>query len=246
VNRSGASISIIIPSRNEASGIAAAIASARSPQTLEILLADGQSTDDTVAIAHRLGANVVAAPPGRARQMNAGAQIARGKILLFLHADSTLPEGFGIAVEAALADPRVPGGRFDIHFPESRIPMSLVAFLMNQRSRFTGIATGDQAIFLRREIFARLGGYPDQPLMEDIELTRRMRRFGPPAALRQRVQTSARRWQHHGVVRTIVLMWALRFAYFVGVAPTRLARIYYPPRSVGGGAAGTRDRPSAS
>ena len=228
-------ISIIIPSRNKAAGIAATIASARSPQTLEIIVVDANSHDDTVAIAQRLGATVLESAPGRARQMNAGARLARGQILLFLHADSLLPEAFGEAIAGALADPRVPGGRFDVRFSDPRFAMRIVAFLMNQRSRWTGIATGDQAIFLRRETFARLGGYPEQELMEDIELTRRMRRLGPSAALRPRVQTSSRRWETHGVWRTIVLMWALRLAYFVGVSPARLAQIYDPaPRSRGG------------
>jgi rSAM/selenodomain-associated transferase 2 len=159
--------------------------------------------------------------------MNAGAAAATAEILLFLHADTRLPPGADGAIRRALADPAVAYGRFDVAFDSGRPALRLVARLMNLRSRLTGICTGDQAIFLRRATFAALGGYPEIALMEDVELTRRLRRVGRLAALHLRVTTSARKWEREGVARTIALMWALRVLYFCGVSPDRLHRWYY-------------------
>jgi rSAM/selenodomain-associated transferase 2 len=159
--------------------------------------------------------------------MNAGARTARGDILLFLHADTVLPEGAGKAILAALADAGTVGGRFDVRLDSRRPLLALVGWLMNRRSRLTGICTGDQGIFVRRTVFEALGGYPDIPLMEDVELTRRLKRHGRLVALPLRVVTSARKWEREGVLRTIVLMWALRLLYALGVSPARLHRCYY-------------------
>jgi len=193
-----------------------------------MVLVDGGSTDATAAIAARSPrVRLLPSPRGRARQMNAGARAARGDVLLFLHADTLLPDGGLAAVEAAIRDPGVAGGRFDVRFDNPRRVFRMIAWFMNLRSRWTGISTGDQAIFVRREVFETLGGYSDMPLMEDVELCRRLKRRGRLAALRQTVTTSARKWEREGAARTILLMWVLRFLYMAGVSPARLHRWYY-------------------
>jgi rSAM/selenodomain-associated transferase 2 len=189
---------------------------------------DGGSTDATAAIVARSSrVRPLASPRGRARQMNAGARAARGDVLLFLHADTLLPDGALAAVEAAVGDPGIVAGRFDVRIDNPRILFRMISWFMNQRSRWSGISTGDQAIFVRREVFEALGGYPDTPLMEDVALCRRLKRVGRLAALRLCVTTSARKWEREGAVRTILLMWALRFLYMAGVPAAQLHRWYY-------------------
>ena len=367
-------LSVVVPVRNEAEGIAQVLAPLQALRDqLEIIVVDGGSEDDTAALAAPLADKVLASPPGRARQMNAGAAAATGEVLLFLHADTQLPEGFvgmiravipaaptvipapspvipapptvspapprvipaqagiqtdvqqtkeshrehsshphpsmdprlreddvggerevfspssslskntaiptsptvipaqaGIQADVKHAkepnrehsahphpamDPRVreddvgvgtviPAhagihfdlgvqslwGRFDVRLAPSSPTLRLVAWMMNQRSRLTGTCTGDQAIFVRRDLFNRLGGYADIPLMEDIELSKRLKRISPPACIRQPLTTSSRRWQTRGVLRTIVLMWWLRLQYWAGVSPAKLVKKYYPAR----------------
>ena len=194
----------------------------------DIVLVDGGSTDATAAIAARSPTvRFISSPRGRSHQMNAGARVARGDVLLFLHADTYLPDGALAAVDVATSDPGVVAGRFDVRFDNPGRAFRVIAWFMNHRSRWSGISTGDQAIFVCREPFNALGGYPDIPLMEDVELCRRLRGRGQVAALRLKVTTSARKWEQEGVVRTILLMWALRFLYMVGVRPARLYRWYY-------------------
>jgi rSAM/selenodomain-associated transferase 2 len=222
-------LSIVVPVLDEARRLPAFLdALARECAGAEVLVADGGSRDGSVDIAARApGLRLVSSARGRARQMNAGAAAATGDVLLFLHADTRLPAGASDAIRRALGDSRVTHGRFDVRFDNPRAVFRVIAGLMNLRSRATGISTGDQAIFVRRATFARLGGYAEIPLMEDIELTRRLKRVGPQAALRLRVTTSARRWERDGVARTIVFMWTLRFLYLCGADPARLGRRYY-------------------
>jgi len=224
------SLSVVVPTLNEGRGIAATLGCARQPGVREIIVVDGGSVDSTCALAHELADLVLSAPRGRAAQMNAGAARASGDILFFLHADTLVPDGFARAIAAACAEPSVIGGRFDVTLTPSSLLLRLTGELMNWRSRLSHIATGDQGIFIRRDVFTQLGGYADIPLMEDIDLSRRMKRAGRIACLRQRVTTSARRWQTHGVVRTILLMWSLRALYFFGASPSRLRRLYEDAR----------------
>ncbi len=219
-------ISFIVPTLNEADGIVHALAPLQVWRALghEVLVADGGSSDATVALAAPLADLVLPAPCGRAPQMNAGAAMARGEVLVFLHADTRLPERAVPLMREALRH-RL-WGRFDVAIEGRHALLSLVAALMNLRSRLTGIATGDQAIFASRSAFFTAGGYPDQPLMEDIELSKRLKRLGPPACPSERVVTSGRRWEKHGLWRTILLMWRLRFDYWRGVPAERLASHY--------------------
>lgn len=227
-------ISIVVPALDEAANLAWLLPDLRGRwPAAEIVIVDGGSADATWQLEAAYPAvRWLRAPRGRARQMNAGARQARGDALLFLHADTRLPDDALAAIAEALADPAVVGGRFDVSFDSPRPIMSVVAWLMNRRSRLTGIATGDQGIFVRRAVFEAVGGYPDIPLMEDIELTRRLKRLGRLAALPLRVTTAARRWERDGAVRTILLMWALRFLHWVGVDPARLHRWYYGRETV--------------
>ena len=222
------SLSIIVPMLNEEAGIEAALQALR-PLAAEIIVVDGGSTDRSVALTEPLADRVIVAPRGRARQMNAGAAIASGDILLFLHADTVLPATAGQLVVNAIEGGAV-WGRFDVRIDGASSLFPLIAVLMNWRSRLTGIATGDQAIFVTRAAFRQVGGFPDQPLMEDIVLSRRLCRIGRPACLRPPVITAGRRWEKHGVLRTILHMWWLRLRYFFGASPHDLAREYgYQP-----------------
>jgi rSAM/selenodomain-associated transferase 2 len=230
VNLAPVRISVIIPALDEEAQLAEAVASARAPGVGEIIVVDGGSRDATVHVARQHADLVLTAARGRAAQMNAGAFVARGDVLLFLHADTRLPPGFDSAVLDALADPGTVGGRFDVHLIPSTPLIRAVAELMNLRSRLSGIATGDQAIFVRRAVFEVIGGFETIPLMEDIALTRALKRRGRIACLRARVQTSSRRWLRDGPVRTILLMWWLRFLYFCGAPPERLHRRYADTR----------------
>jgi len=190
-----------------------------------VVVVDGGSSDDSLAIAAGLADLAFVAPQGRARQMNAGAAACNADLLMFLHADTRLPHNADTLVRCATLD-RTHWGRFDVTIDSPRPVMRIVERLMNLRSRWTGIATGDQAIFVRKDLFDQIGGFPDQPLMEDVALSTRLKRHGPPACLRERVMTSARRWERHGPWRTILLMWRLRAAYFLGADPAKLALRY--------------------
>jgi rSAM/selenodomain-associated transferase 2 len=229
------SLSIIIPTLNEAAGIAATLETLAPfrQRGVEVIVVDGGSGDATVERAKPLADKVLTAPRGRAAQMNAGAAAASGDVLLFLHADTTLPKDADGLLHYGLADSGRMWGRFDIAI-EARNPLlRIVAGLMNWRSQITGIATGDQAMFVRRDTFAAVGGFPDIPLMEDVALSKRLKSIGRPLCLAARARTSGRRWTQRGVIRTVLLMWRLRLAYWWGADTTALARRYgYAPRDI--------------
>lgn len=222
-----ASLSIVVPVLNEAASISRVL-QALEPlreRGAQVIVVDGGSRDGTVALAQALADAVVQGPRGRARQMNTGASMAQGAVLLFLHADTFLPYRADVEVLQAVQVGAL-WGRFDVQI-EGRSPMlAVVAAMMNLRSRLSGIATGDQAMFVRRDVFEAVGGFPDQPLMEDIELSKRLGRRASPACLRACVRTSGRRWETRGVWRTIGLMWCLRWRYWRGESPEQLARDY--------------------
>jgi len=221
-------ISAIVPTLNEASQIGAtldALAPLRA-RGHEVIVVDGGSTDATAALATGKADRVITAPRGRASQMNAGARIASADVLLFVHADTRLPEEADRAIARGLEQDGRVWGRFDIRI-ESRHPLlGIVGKAMNFRSRLSGIATGDQAMFMRRTEFEAIGGFPHVALMEDVAMSRLLKRRSRPACLGDRVVTSARRWESKGVLRTIALMWWLRWRFFLGASPDRLARSY--------------------
>jgi len=195
----------------------------------ELIIVDGGSRDATVAIAERFG-RVIPSARGRARQMNAGASAALGDVLIFLHADTRLPDDAFAAIDRALAAPRVVGGVFRVCFNCERWPYRFVAFCTNLRSRLRMSFTGDQAYFMRAASFRAVGGYPDQPLMEDLEIITRLRRIGKVVLLPQYVITSARRHEKIGLLRSILFMWYLRTLYKFGVSPARLQQMYIDVR----------------
>ena len=221
-------ISVVIPALNEAVHIVATLEPLQTLRTQghEVLVVDGGSSDGTPEHARPLCDGVLSAPQGRARQMNTGAGAARGDVLWFLHADTRASAPAMDALLAALERPQTAWGRYDVRLSGAQPLLRLVESLMNLRSRWTGIATGDQGIFVRRPLFERVGGFPDIPLMEDIALSRRLKREAAPICLRERLVTSSRRWEQRGVARTILLMWRLRLAYWLGVSPERLAAHY--------------------
>lgn len=216
-------LSVIIPTWNEAAEIRAAL-DALAPVRArghEVIVADGGSSDGTLRLAEGSCDRIVTGARGRALQMNAGARAASGGAFVFLHADTRLPLHADELVVAALG--RSCWGRFDVAIDSRQALLKLVGCAMSLRSRLTGIATGDQAIFVRRDAF---DGFPEIALMEDIAFSKAMRRRAAPACLRARVRTSGRRWETRGVLRTILLMWCLRLLYFLGARPERLARLY--------------------
>jgi rSAM/selenodomain-associated transferase 2 len=219
-------VSIIIPVLNEEKAILQTLESCARLGPYEIIVVDGDSTDRTRELLGAKGIRVIAGERGRARQMNEGARSAQGDVLLFLHADTCLPATALKDIQTALRDPRWVGGRFDVSLAGDRLMFKVIGALINLRSRFSRVATGDQAIFVRAEVFRELGGFPALPLMEDIALSRALREKGKIACLRSRVVTSARRWEGGGVWRTIFKMWWLKFLYLCGVSPKTLKRYY--------------------
>ena len=221
-------LNIIIPALNEALGIRGHLLALQPLRAggVEVIVVDGGSVDATAALSAGLCDRVLQSPKGRAAQMNFGAKHATFDALVFLHADTQLPAQAHDLIMQALKDPKAQWGRFDATIIGQARTLRLVAALMNVRSRLSGIATGDQAIFMRRTVWQEQHGFPLQPLMEDIEMSRRLRAKSWPVCLRQQVKTSGRRWEQRGVWRTIVLMWRLRSAYFLGTPADQLVRLY--------------------
>jgi rSAM/selenodomain-associated transferase 2 len=224
-----APLSIIIPVLNEAETLPALLADLQPlrKRGVEIIVVDGGSSDATAGLARDGADRVLESAAGRARQMNAGAAVANGTVLLFLHADTRLPGGVDARIDVALAQDHV-WGRFDVRLSGGQLLLRIIERLMNWRSCLTGMATGDQAIFVMRNVFEQLDGYADIPLMEDLDLSRRLKKIARPACIDTPVITSSRRWEQNGILRTVLLMWSLRLAWFLGVSPQRLMRIYYP------------------
>jgi len=220
-------LSVIVPVLNEEATVQGSLAALQELRRrgAEVLLVDGGSSDATCTLAAAGVDRMISATRGRATQMNAGAAASTGEVLLFLHADTTLPPAADALIRQAIAGGAV-WGRFDVKIDGPHFLLRVVETLMNWRSRTTGIATGDQALFIRRQVFERSGGYPELPLMEDIALSKRLKGLARPACLRARVTTSGRRWQQNGVLRTIFLMWRLRACYFLGADPQQLAFRY--------------------
>jgi rSAM/selenodomain-associated transferase 2 len=221
-------LSIIVPVLDEAAVIGSTLAALQPLRAggAEVIVVDGGSRDATRSLAAPLADRIIDAPRGRASQLNAGARAAHGDVLLFLHADTMLPAAVAAQIPARLESAGRAWGRFDVTIAGAGWLLALVARLMNARSRFTGIATGDQAMFVRAGAFEAAGAFPDIPLMEDVALSKALKRQSPPLCLRERVVTSARRWERHGTLKTIFLMWRLRLAYALGADPRRLARHY--------------------
>ena len=224
-------LTIVLPVLNEAAIIAAALA-ALAPlraRGAEIIVADGGSRDGTAQLAGPLADRIITVRRGRGAAMNAGAALGTGDALLFLHADTALPDGADRLIDAALA--RRAWGRFDLRIAGRHPLFAVIARMINWRSRLTGIATGDQAIFVSRQAFEADGGFPDLPLMEDIAISRRLKRLCRPHCIATPAVTSGRRWERNGVLSTILLMWRLRLSYYLGVEPALLAELYDAPRS---------------
>jgi len=229
-------ISVIIPTLNEEQIIMATLAHTAALGFDELIVVDGGSLDQTPVLVEsyrrrtqspaQSPIRLVTAPGGRARQMNEGAKASGGEILLFLHADTQLPGDAKTMIDTTLADQRMVGGRFDVRFDRPSMWGTIISRMMNWRSRLSGITTGDQALFVRRPVFEQMGGFADIPLMEDIDFSRRLKRKGATAALTATVTTSFRRWERHGPLRTILLMWALRFLYWIGISPSHLLEWY--------------------
>jgi rSAM/selenodomain-associated transferase 2 len=220
-------LSIIVPLLNESEQLLDLLEHLRQWQQRdhEIILVDGGSTDNSVDIAESHGFKVLHAPCGRAVQMNFGAKLAKGSALLFLHADTRLPNYADEYILKALQ--YHPWGRFDVHITGANWMLNVISFFINIRSRLTGIATGDQAIFIKKDAYIRVSGFPEQPLMEDVEISKRLKKIGKPSCLKVKVETSGRRWLTYGVWTTIWLMWKLRFDYWRGVDPKTLFQQYY-------------------
>lgn len=221
-------ISVVMPVFNEAPRIEQAL---RALQPLrvdghEVIVVDGGSSDSSVRLAAPLADRVLQSGRGRAIQMNHGARVARGSVLLFLHVDTSLPERAAPLLLEAMMRTSCEWGRFDVQIDDTGLLLRIVGALMNLRSRLTSICTGDQAIFVSRHVFLAVGGFAPIALMEDIDLSCTLRRVSPPICVAKRVLVSARRWQREGMVRTILLMWWLRLRYFFGASPAHLARIY--------------------
>ena len=217
-------VTIVIPVLNEADRIEKIL---QSLVGYDVIVVDGGSEDSTIAIVRQYDVTILTWTKGRASQMNAGAERAEGDQLLFLHADTILPQDWAVVLENMSKLNKV-WGRFDVDFDDCSVVFKVIARMMNFRSRLTGVCTGDQGMFVKRSLFYEIGGFANIPLMEDIELSKRLRKFSKPYCSTSKLTTSSRRWRQNGILKTILLMWWLRFLYFFGVSPSNLAKQYYP------------------
>ncbi len=222
----GATVAVIVPVLNEADHLPCLLQSIRAIGANEIIFVDGGSSDETQVLLEKSGLKWIRSKRGRALQMNAGGFQSKSDILLFLHIDTEISSSHIMDIKKVMCSSGMVGGRFDIRLSGDHPAFRVIEFFINQRSRLTKISTGDQAMFVRRDVFERMGGFPEQPLMEDVEFSRRLKREGGIACLCSRVMTSSRRWEKYGIVRTIVLMWWLRFRYWLGANPETLKRLY--------------------
>ncbi|MEA5566887.1 TIGR04283 family arsenosugar biosynthesis glycosyltransferase [Anabaena sp. UHCC 0399] len=225
-NINNTKISIIIPTLNEAANIKQAIFTTQSSKNIEIIVVDAVSEDDTVAIANALGVKVISSIPGRAAQMNLGAAVASGEILLFLHADTRLPMGFDEMIRTALQQPGVVAGAFTLQIDAPVFALRLVEWGVKWRSHFWQMPYGDQAIFMTKSVFQEIGCFPEMPIMEDFELIRRLQRIGKIFILSVPVITSSRRWLQKGLLKTTLINQIVVIGYLLGVAPERLRKLY--------------------
>jgi rSAM/selenodomain-associated transferase 2 len=224
-------LSAIVPMLNEERTIARTLSALRAgAPNAEIIVVDGGSSDASVEQAAPLADQVITGPRGRALQMNAGAHESRGDALVFVHADTIVPATFADDIASALSNPAIVGGRFDVQLDSDRLPLRIIGAMISLRSRISRTGTGDQAVFVRRDVFDHIGGFPNLELCEDLDFTRRLKRAGPVACLRSRVITSARRWTRDGIARTVMRMWLIRAMYLLGVSPARLKRHYADTR----------------
>ena len=223
---------IIVPVLNEAKKMPDFLQHLQTfrEQGHEVIIVDGGSTDNSTGLVAGFVDSLIAAPRGRARQMNAGASVASGEVLVFLHADTHMPADAIDTMLRELGSSDRVWGRFDVQLSGAAFLLRMVERFMNLRSRLTGITTGDQTLFVRSDVFREVGGYPDIELMEDIAISKRLKAVAPPLCLTRRVISSSRRWEEMGIVRTIILMWGLRLRYFLGETPASLARRYYGAR----------------
>ncbi len=221
-------LSVVIPCLNEAGSIVQLLETLQDARAsgVELILVDGGSVDNTAALAMPLVDQLIRTSAGRAQQMNAGAEAAAGELLWFLHADSVIRAEYPALIISAMGASKRHWGRFNVRLSGRHPLLRVIGCMMNWRSRLTAIATGDQGIFVRRQLFVRLGGFPDIPLMEDIAISRKLKRSSRPLLLSSRLVTSGRRWEQAGVLSTVLLMWRLRWAYFFGADPVKLARRY--------------------
>jgi len=219
-------LSIILPVINEEATLPDVLARLQYLRQLghEIIVVDGGSRDNSLMLAQQAADNVIVSQPGRAVQMNSGAELATGDVLLFLHADTVLPEGVEQILSEIVGDTF--WGRFDVRLSGERLIFRIIESMMNLRSRITSVATGDQAIFIKRSLFEKVGGYPEIALMEDIAISKQLRRVVKQVCVRNKGVTSSRRWEDRGVIKTLLLMWKLRLYYFFGMSPQKISRMY--------------------
>lgn len=222
-------LSFILPTLNEANVVQEQLMRLQLFREAghEVILVDGGSSDGTVRLATGLVDQLLVTAPGRSLQMNAGAASATGELLVFLHVDTELPADAAVLITRAIAAPEFEWGWFCVRLGNSKLPFKIIAACMNLRARLTFVCTGDQAMFVTRQLFNRVGGFPRVPLMEDVAVSKLLRRKSTPNWITRPVIASSRRWERHGIVRTVVLMWWLRLLYFMGVNPARLLSMYY-------------------